>query len=283
MSGRSRAGAGTARRRARPHELVALNRALRVLETFSDARPRQSLTAIAEDVKLDKAVVFRILRAFVGHGLMGRDVRTEEYFITPAVLRWVFAVPGFQQLRALAFPQMIRLRDVSNETVFLSMIDGEHRISVFQLESPRQIKRTVPLGVRHGIVYGATGKAALAFMPADRIRRILDRTPLRRMASGTIVTRTALEGELKRTRARGYAVGIQEEVPNVAGVASPLFDHTGGVVAVLTVTGPLQRFRAEARAQVAPHLLAAARQISQQLGYTQAAGVTGSGGTVAAR
>jgi DNA-binding IclR family transcriptional regulator len=178
---------------------------------------------------------------------------------------------------------MIRLRDISNETVFLSMIDGEHRISVFQLESPRQIKRTVPLGVRHGIVYGATGKAALAFMPADRIRRILDRTPLRRIASGTIVTRTALEGELKRTRARGYAVGIQEEVPNVAGVASPLFDHAGGVVAVLTVTGPLQRFRAEARAQVAPHLLAAARQISQQLGYTEAAGVTGSGGTVAAR
>lgn len=274
MSGRTRGGAGTAQRQARSHELMALNRALRVLETFSDARPRQSLTAIAEDLRLDKAVVFRILRAFVAHGLMGRDVGTEEYFITPAVLRWVFAVPGFQQLRALALPQMIRLRDVSKETVFLSMIDGEHRISVFQLESPHQIKRTVPLGVRHRIVYGATGKAALAFMAADRVRRILDRTALQRIASGTIVTRAALEGELRRTRGRGYAVGVQEEVPNVAGVAAPLFDHAGVVVAVLTVTGPLQRFRAEARARIGPHLLAAARQISQQLGYAEAAAST---------
>lgn len=274
MKARPRTGAASAPRRGRSHELVALNRALRVLETFSDARPRQSLTAIAGEVKLDKAVVFRVLQAFVGHGLMGRDVTTEEYFITPAVLRWVFAVPGFQQLRALALPQMLQLRDLSKETVFLSMIDGEHRISVLQLESPHQIKRTVPLGVRHGIVYGATGKAALAFMPAGRVQRVLDRTPLRRMATGTIVTRTALEGELKRTRVRGYAVGVQEEVPNVAGVASPLFDHAGEVVAVLTVTGPLQRFRAEARTRIAPHLLAAARQISQQLGYAIAAGGT---------
>jgi len=60
----------------------------------------------------------------------------------------------------------------------------------------------------------------------------------------------------------------------LAGVAAPLFDHAGGVVAVLTVTGPLQRFRAEARAQIARHLRSGARQISQQLGYAVAAGVT---------
>lgn len=258
---------GSAKRRTRSHELVALDRALRVLETFSDSRPQQSLTAIAGEAGLDKAVVFRVLQAFVAHGVMGRNVNTEEYFITPAVLRWVFAVPGFQQLRALALPHMIRLRDISKETVFLSMIDGEHRISVFQLESPHQIKRTVPLGVRHGIVYGATGKAALAFLSEDRFGRLLKRTPLRQLAAGTIVSRSLLEAELRRTRARGYAVGIQEEVPNVAGVAAPLFDYAGAVVAVLTVTGPLQRFRAAARGKIAPHLLAAARQISQQLGY----------------
>jgi DNA-binding IclR family transcriptional regulator len=238
-----------------------------VLETFSGSRPRQSLTAIAGDVALDKTVVFRILQAFVSHGVMSRDHATEEYFITPAVLRWVFAVPGFHQLRALALPQMLRLRDMSKETVFLSMIDGEHRISVFQLESPHQIKRTVPLGVRRGIVYGATGKAALAFLPEERVRRLLERTSLRRLAAGTIVTRAALEAELKRTRARGYSVGVQEEVPNVAGVAAPLFDYAGAVIAVLTVTGPLQRFRSGARTKIAPHLLAAARQISQQLGH----------------
>jgi IclR family transcriptional regulator, acetate operon repressor len=277
VSAAPRAGTRRSSRPPRSHELVAVNRALRVLETFSDARPRRSLSAIAADVGLDKAVVHRILQAFVGRGLMGRDMATEEYFITPAVLRWVFAVPGFRQLRALALPEMLRLRDLSRETVFLSMIDGDHRISVFQLESPHQIKRTVPLGVRHRILYGATGKAALAFLPPARIRRILDRTPLDRLAAGTIVTRPALESDLKRTRARGYAVGLQEEVPNVAGVASPLFGRAGEVVAVLTVTGPLERFRAEARARIAPFLLASARQISQQLGYAEAWGVSGDG------
>lgn len=278
MSPRARARGAPPPRRARSHELVALDRALRVLATFSDARPRRSLTEIAAELALDKAVVFRVLQAFVAHGLMGRDAATEAYFITPAVMRWIFAVPGFQQLRALALPQMIRLRDVSNETVFLSMVDGEHRISVFQLESPHQMKRVVPLGVRHRIVYGATGKAVLAFMPAERIKRILDRTPLRRLAAGTFVRRAALEAELRRTRARGYAVGVQEEVPNVAGVAAPIFDHAGQVVAVLTVTGPVQRFHTEARAEVAPHVVAAARRISQQLGYSQLAAVGGGGG-----
>jgi DNA-binding IclR family transcriptional regulator len=265
-------------RRARSHELVALDRALRVLGTFSDTRPRRSLTEIAAELSLDKAVVFRVLQAFVAHGLMGRDAATEAYFITPAVMRWVFAVPGFRQLRALALPQMIRLRHASKETVFLSMVDGEHRISVFQLESPHQIKRVVPLGVRHRIVYGATGKAALAFMPPERIARILARRPLRRLAVGTLVRRAGLEADLRRTRARGFAVGVQEEVPNVAGVAAPIFDYGGRVVAVLTVTGPLQRFHAEARAEVAPHVIAAARRISQQLGYSELAAVGGEGG-----
>ena len=67
----------------------------------------------------------------------------------------IFAVPGFQQLRALALPQMVRLRDISGETVFLSMIDGDYRTSVFQLESPHQIKRTVPIGVRRETTQGA--------------------------------------------------------------------------------------------------------------------------------
>lgn len=249
------------------HELPVLERALRVLGCFSEQEPRWRLFELAQAAELDKTVVFRILRALTNHSLVHLDEATGQYCLTPSVLRWAYAVPGFTVLRQLASPEMHRLREASGETVFLSMMDGDARISVLQFESHREVRRTIRVGERLPLVYGATGKAALAFLGKAKIRSVLAATPLTRQAPGTIVDPVELLADLAKVRERGYAISIQGLVEGAAAMAAPIFDHEAKVVAILTVTGPASRFGAPEMERLGDRLVTAARVVSRGLGH----------------
>lgn len=249
------------------HELRVLERALRVLGCFSEQEPRWRLSELAQAVELDKTVVFRILHALASHSLVHLDEATGRYCLTPSFLRWAYAVPGFTVLRQLALPEMQSLREASGETVFLSMMDGDARISVLQSESPQEVRRTIRLGERLPLVYGATGKAALAFLGEERIRSLLAETQLTRHAPGTIVDPAELLADLAKVRQRGYATSIQGLVEGAAAMAAPIFDHEAQVVAILTVTGPASRFGPPEMERLGDRLVKAARIVSRGIGH----------------
>jgi len=71
---------------------------------------------------------------------------------------------------------------------------------------------------------------------------------------------------MKQVRERGYATNLGEFRPNVAGIAAPVIDPRGKVVAAVGIAGPLDRLRPARIRQLAPAVIDAARAISGALG-----------------
>jgi DNA-binding IclR family transcriptional regulator len=83
----------------------------------------------------------------------------------------------------------------------------------------------------------------------------------------TIVSRRALTAELTAALANGFATTTQEYEDGLNAIAAPVRDHTGAVVAAVSVSGPAYRLDQARMAAIAAGLIAGAQQISEQLGY----------------
>ena len=65
----------------------------------------------------------------------------------------------------------------------------------------------------------------------------------------------------------GYAISQGESVSGASAVLAPIFGMDGSVVAVINVTGPIDRFDRTAINAIAPDLLNSTKMISEQLGF----------------
>jgi DNA-binding IclR family transcriptional regulator len=73
--------------------------------------------------------------------------------------------------------------------------------------------------------------------------------------------------ELANVRSQHYAVDNEEDSPGMRCVGGPIFDHTGRVVAAISVTAPVQRMPLENIPATAALVVESARRISQRLGF----------------
>ncbi|MFO7545753.1 MAG: IclR family transcriptional regulator [Trueperaceae bacterium] len=263
-------GTDAARRATRPaaSDVRSLDRAVAILDAFTPLRRSLTLSDVAQHVGLGTSTSHRLLRSLVAHGLLKRDEASKAYSLGPHVLRLARAAAGALDLRELARPVMIRLRDAAGETVGLHELrDANHRTVIDQVESHQPLRRTYTgLGEPIPLHQGAPGKALLAFQPAGARAALLER-PLEAANERTIVDPDALHAELDDVRLRGFAVSYGERVGGIHTVAAPVFDHAGVAVASLSVTGPAMRMPAERLLELAPLVVAAAAELSAALGH----------------
>ena len=262
------AGGADGRSEAGVSEIRSLDRAVAVLDAFTGRRSALTLSDVAERVKLGTSTTHRLLRSLVAHGLLKRDEVGKTYSLGPTVLRLARAAAGAMDVRELARPVMVRLRDAAGETVGLHLLrDARHRVVVDQVESHQALRRTyTELGEPIPLHQGAPGKVLLAYRPRADQEALLA-APLEAANAQTIVDAEALRAELREIQQRGYGFSHGERVSGIHTVAVPVFDHTGAAVASLSVTGPALRMPVERLAALAPVAVAAGVELSALLGH----------------
>lgn len=249
-------------------EVRSLDRAVAILVAFTGRRSALTLSDVAERVRLGTSTTHRLLRSLVAHGLLKRDEVGKTYSLGPTVLRLAQAAAGAMDVRELARPVMVRLRDAAGETVGLHLLrDARHRVVVDQVESHQALRRTyTELGEPIPLHQGAPGKVLLAFRPTADQNALLGGS-LEAANAQTIVDPEVLRAELAEIRQHGYGFSHGERVSGIHTVAVPVFDHTGAAVASLSVTGPALRMPLERLSNLAPVAVTAAAELSALLGY----------------
>jgi DNA-binding IclR family transcriptional regulator len=169
-------------------------------------------------------------------------------------------------VREHARPMLEELHRLTQETVNLYVLDGLERVCVDRIESSQRVRVIVQVGERMPLYAGSAGKAILAFAPSTLVERILEK-PLERMTDNTITDPAKLREDLRSIRNHGYATSYSERFTDVLGLAAPVFDATGNVIASLNVAGPLVRFGDAEVAKYAPEVMRLAQEASQSLGY----------------
>lgn len=246
--------------------IVAIERAADVLSLFADAdEPTLGVTEIATALGLSKAVVYRILSSFRAKGYVEVDEASRRYTLGPRALHIGLTYLNRADVRKMARPEMERLSRSTNETATLSVRTGATRVYVDQVTPDRDVKMVVQIGQQAPLHAGGSSKAFLAFLD-DAEQEAYLAGDLEKLTAKTITDPRKLAKELEAIRARGYAMSLGERMEGAGSVAAPILGHDGRPAAVISVCGPVERFRDEATG-AAKLLLETTRRLSEQLGW----------------
>lgn len=245
----------------------SLDRVVAILDAFSRDRPELGMSEIARMTGLTSSTAYRLLSALEAHDLV-RQVNNRRYALGVHVRRLAHVASVRVTLQDTARPVLTGLRDVSGETVGLHVLQADFtRTVVDQAESREALRRTyTEFGEAIPLHQGAPGKVLLAYLPRDAREAVLA-GPLEAATRRTIVDPNALRREIDAIRRRGCAFSYEERVLGIRTAAVPVRDHTGAVVASISVTGPATRMTKRRAREVAPLAVRAGGELSAQLGF----------------
>ena len=220
---------------------VALLRAVAVA-----TGPDGTATALGEAVGLNRTTSWRMLTTLEQQQLVRRDEASGTYTLGPALLELADHASG-TVLADLARDVLRDLAAQARETAALAVVrDGT---LTYVAEAPAGgVVAAGWLGQEVSLHATSTGKVLLAFSPAEDRRKFLGLTDTDRLPCHTPTTITsfaALEEDLARIRARGYAVCHGEFESSACGVSAPVLDLAGRPVAVVSLWGPSERLTAD--------------------------------------
>jgi len=254
---------------ARQHtpDVQSVARAIAILKSFSLERPERGVSELSRELGLHKSTVSRLMRTLEQGGLLSRSPETERYRLGVDLIGLAAQVVSFMDLRDVALPFLRALADTCQETVNLSVLDAGQVVNLEQfVPQARWIKNIGRVGRRMAPHCTAAGKVLLAYLPQHEREQII-RANLRRFTPHTITDPDELRQELARVREQSYGTASEELEKGLNVVAVPVRDHTGRVMASVSVAGPAFRLLPDLFPQMAALLKETAAAISKRLGY----------------
>ncbi len=243
----------------------AINRLCDILNSFTEHDTLLTLTEISRRIGLPKSTTHRFLEALVSEGLLYSE-NGHGYKLGYQLIHWGVLAQASIDLRNLALPVLRDLMESTGETAILSMRFGAVATWVEMIESRHPVRLAMRVGERLQLHAGASSKVLWAFLPAAEIDALMAQVELAPLERNTITSPEQMRRELATIREQGYATSFEETDRGAMGIAAPVYDHTGQAVAGIGIAAPVTRIPPEAAPEIARHVLAAGRALSQRLG-----------------
>jgi DNA-binding IclR family transcriptional regulator len=244
--------------------IQSIVRAVKTLECFRPEEPRLSLQDLAARLGWGKSTVHRVVNTLVQSGVVIKDPNSRQYALGYKLVWLARAVALHRDLQLVALPIMRGLRDVTGETVTLSVVSGRDRVVIQQVESPHEIRSVEAVGLGAPLHCGASGRLLLAYLPGPELEAFLA-VPLQRYTRLTLTNPRRLRDELVRIRRQGYAVSYGEYSPRVCAMAAPIRTAEGEVIACMAALGPRDRVPDSRLGALRSLLVDAARRVGDGL------------------
>ena len=238
--------------------ISTLSRVVRILESFESERPELSVTEVARRSGLHVATASRLVAQLVGFGLLQRTERG----IRIGVRLWELALRASPtlDLRNAALPFLEDLHAVIGHHAQLGIRDGREVLFVERLSAPNAVVNYTRVAGRLDLHASSSGQVLLAHAPTALQEEVLA-GPLTAYTAHTVSTSRELRSVLADVRRQGYALCRGHLHPAATGVAVPVRDPAGVVVAALAVIVPND----DAAPGAVPALQATARGIARAL------------------
>lgn len=222
----------------------SVERAGRVLEALLVASPQGlRLAEIAKEAQLHKTTALRLLRTLTEIGVVHRYRESDRYAWD--AIHWLAVATKLRAMMTcvdLVQAMLDELATVTGETIGLAYPDITKRKALFVTVSlSRNLLRVDPGDLRKWPLHaGAHGKICLAYLP-DKVLQTWLQGPLPRITDHTITIPEKLLKSLLQVRERGYALSYEEGFVGACGLAVPVYNEAGEVMAALGLTAPVAR------------------------------------------
>ena len=243
-----------------------MDRTLDILE-FMAAHPRPyGVTELSRLLGIPLNSAFRIMKRLTERDYTLQDPATGGYRLGTRVFSLGMRLYTRFELRRSARPHLERLCRETQETCQLQVLSRE-RMLVLDTVSPEVefYLRVVPGSMMH-CHPNAFGKAVLAFLPEEEVRRILPpRLPA--LTRNTVTLLAELLEQLDAVRRTGLAYDDGEYTGGMICIGSPVFDAEGRVAAGLGITAISSLLDMAQKGTVERLVLECADRVSKAVGY----------------
>lgn len=233
-----------------------------ILRCFSPDRQELGVTEIAPQVGLHKSSVSRILASLEREGIV-EQATSRRYRLGLGIIAIAGPLLADLDVRRASLPVLQDLSAETGETSALMVWNGTESITVEQIPSAREVKHTSSLGSRYGTANSASVQVFLAAEGEARVRELTEGGVIADAGDGGVdeyLTR------LSAVEERGFAVNFAETSPEAVGIAAPVRDHRGGVVAAVLIPAPRFRVDDQILESLSASCVEAARKVTRRLG-----------------
>lgn len=239
--------------------IAVLDKAFSILEVLARTGRPLSLAELAEESRLPKPTVHRILRSLRELGYLDNAPRRGSYALSER-LASLRAHGRDDALETRVRPTLEQLHQQYDETVNLGMLEGIYVRYVHVVETTQPLRWIVKPGARDLFHTTALGRAIVAWLPDEQRARLIKRLSAALPPRGRRSVLQQLDNQLSATLARGCALEEEETVAGVACIAISL-QPMGEPLAGISVSVPVNRFPDERRTA----LISTMRQLAASL------------------
>lgn len=245
------------------------DKALIILEMFADDRLSVSATDVAAELAVARSTAYRYLESLVGRGFL-EEAPGGGFRLGLGILKLAALARQGLGLSAVALPHMKDLCERFQQTVVLTRRAGTSVVCLEREMSPGQLLRlSYERGSQLPLTAGASALVLLAWMPEEEVRNLLSSAPLPQFTKNTLSTTDALIERLRKIRTDGYSITHAEVDPDALGIAAPIFNRRGDVVAGLSIVALEHRISSSEREQIIQALRHAASKVSEVLALAE--------------
>ena len=204
------------------------------------------VTELANATALPKATVHRLLKTFETHHWFNRD---KKYQLSWGILPMAKSFLTSLDVRAIAQPYMVSIRNQLQQSVNLFLAQGDYRICIERVAADKPLRNDIKIGTVYPIFKGAAGKIFGAYL-AD------------------FKDTDMSADESSQIRNDGYVVTRGNRVPDAASIAVPIFSFGNKLEAVMTISGPIGDYTEERVNEYLSVIITLGQTISKHMGAT---------------
>ncbi|HET9014897.1 MAG TPA: IclR family transcriptional regulator [Thermomicrobiaceae bacterium] len=250
---------------------TAIDKALGILDVLI-AHPAGLRSAdLLKITGFPPGTLHRQLGTLMRNGFVRQDELSGQYRLGYKFLYAFNALVKGLALPEKAPPVLRRLAEATGQAANLAVLQGDQLVVIESIVG--ETSGTVlysPPGTLMPVNCTAMGKVLLADLPAAELQRFLQSTTLVSRTPHSITDPARLTQHLTRVRDDGYAIDEQEFNVGVRCIAAPIRNHSGRVVAAVSVTSSIHDLPEPRVPVVVGQVTDAATAISTDLGYNPA-------------
>jgi DNA-binding IclR family transcriptional regulator len=246
------------------YRVRAVQRAMDVLDALGEAREPQELAVLSRQVGLHPSTTLRMLVTLRG-GRMVRQSR-DGWLLGARVFELGNSFVRGDSIWSRGGELVERLAGQSDATSSLGILEHGEVLYIAIAHGQGELGIQSSPGTRHPAHATALGKMLLAMLPWPEAEALVGPGPLAQLTANTVTGIPALRVELETIAKRGYSVDAEERAPGVTCIAAPIRDHSGDVVAAISLSGPTFRIQGTMFEGLREMVVTHADDASDQLG-----------------
>ncbi len=244
--------------------ISSVKKAMDLLKLFTAEQPELGLTELSSHMELHKSSIYRIMSTLAAAGFVEKDQVTNKYRLGLIFLELANHVLSRYDFRERVKPYLVELAQKTGEIIHLSILDGADIIYLDKKGQAQTLTVATKIGERSPAYCSAMGKALLAGLTRQELKKRLGQGSLKKMTANTIVEMGRLAAELEKVKHQGFAIDDEEAFTGISCVAAPLKRTDGAVIAAISATVPKQRMGKERMGEMSKLVKETAQLISER-------------------